>query len=50
MKDEEGQLLNTHLGLLPRERMRQIEALMGPEWLENPAWRDPATGEAVPIG
>lgn len=36
------QLLNTHLGLLPRERLRQVDALMGPHWLEHPQWRDPA--------
>jgi endonuclease/exonuclease/phosphatase family metal-dependent hydrolase/glycosyltransferase involved in cell wall biosynthesis len=36
------QFLNTHLGLLPRERLRQVEALMGPEWLEHPEWRNPA--------
>lgn len=27
---------NTHLGLRRRERMRQIQTLLGPEWLEQP--------------
>jgi endonuclease/exonuclease/phosphatase family metal-dependent hydrolase len=29
----EIQVLNTHLGLLRRERIAQVEALLGPEWL-----------------
>jgi endonuclease/exonuclease/phosphatase family metal-dependent hydrolase len=29
-------LLNTHLGLTSRERLRQVEALLGPEWLDHP--------------
>ncbi|WP_265519839.1 endonuclease/exonuclease/phosphatase family protein [Nitratireductor luteus] len=31
---------NTHLGLRRRERMRQIETLLGPDWLEQPEIRD----------
>lgn len=37
----EIQVLNTHLGLLPRERKAQIEALLGPEWLAHPDCRGP---------
>ncbi len=37
----EIQVLNTHLGLLPRERQAQIEALLGPDWLAHPACRGP---------
>jgi endonuclease/exonuclease/phosphatase family metal-dependent hydrolase len=37
----EVQILNTHLGLHPRERMAQIEALLGDEWLGNEQCRDP---------
>lgn len=33
----EIQVLNTHLGLLPRERRAQVEALLGPDWLAHPA-------------
>lgn len=36
------QLLNTHLGLLPRERLAQVEALLGSEWLAHPDCRGPA--------
>jgi endonuclease/exonuclease/phosphatase family metal-dependent hydrolase len=32
----ELQVLNTHLGLLPKERRLQAEALLGPEWLGHP--------------
>jgi endonuclease/exonuclease/phosphatase family metal-dependent hydrolase len=32
----EYQVLNTHLGLLPRERRAQAEALLGPGWLGHP--------------
>lgn len=31
------QILNTHLGLLARERRAQAEALLGPDWLGHPA-------------
>ena len=37
----EIQVLNTHLGLLPRERRAQVEALLGPEWLAHPECRAP---------
>jgi endonuclease/exonuclease/phosphatase family metal-dependent hydrolase len=35
------QVINTHLGLPRRERLAQIEALLGPEWLGHEACRDP---------
>ncbi len=35
------QVLNTHLGLLARERIAQTEALLGPEWLGHPACSGP---------
>ena len=35
------QVLNTHLGLVPREQQIQARALTGPAWLANPARRDP---------
>jgi endonuclease/exonuclease/phosphatase family metal-dependent hydrolase len=35
------QVLNTHLGLLPSERLAQVEALLGPEWLAHPDCRGP---------
>jgi len=31
----EIQIINTHLGLYPRERMAQIEALLGSDWLAH---------------
>ena len=37
----EVQLINTHLGLVPRERLTQIEALLGPSWLGHPDCREP---------
>ena len=37
----EIQVMNTHLGLLPRERKVQIEALLGSEWLAHPDCRGP---------
>jgi endonuclease/exonuclease/phosphatase family metal-dependent hydrolase len=37
----ELQVLNTHLGLLSRERMAQVETLLGPEWLGGSEARDP---------
>lgn len=37
----ELQVLNTHLGLLPRERRAQVEALLGPDWLGHPDCRAP---------
>lgn len=35
------QVINTHLGLLRAERRKQIEALLGPEWLGHPDLADP---------
>ncbi|GJD77803.1 endonuclease [Methylobacterium gregans] len=35
------QVLNTHLGLTSGERLAQVAALLGPDWLGNPACRDP---------
>ena len=37
----EYQVLNTHLGLSPRERRLQAEALLGPDWLGHPDCRGP---------
>ncbi|MFP5506844.1 MAG: endonuclease/exonuclease/phosphatase family protein, partial [Gammaproteobacteria bacterium] len=37
----EVQILNTHLGLHPRERLAQVEALLGGEWLGHADCRDP---------
>jgi endonuclease/exonuclease/phosphatase family metal-dependent hydrolase len=37
----EYQVLNTHLGLLPRERRVQAEALLGSDWLGHPECRGP---------
>ncbi|MDP1708064.1 MAG: endonuclease/exonuclease/phosphatase family protein [Gammaproteobacteria bacterium] len=37
----EIQVLNTHLGLLPRERKAQVEVLLGPEWLAHTECRGP---------
>jgi endonuclease/exonuclease/phosphatase family metal-dependent hydrolase len=37
----EYQVMNTHLGLLPRERRVQAEALLGPDWLGHPECRGP---------
>jgi len=39
--DAEVQVINTHLGLSRRERMDQVEALLGPEWLAHPDCREP---------
>lgn len=38
----ELQVINTHLGLLPPERMAQAEALLGPDWLGSPDCGDRA--------
>lgn len=35
------QILNTHLGLIPREQQLQAEALAGTEWLGHPDCEDP---------
>ncbi|WP_444928127.1 endonuclease/exonuclease/phosphatase family protein [Microbulbifer sp. TRSA002] len=40
------QIINTHLGLSRAERLRQVDALLGPEWLSNPR----CTGERVLLG
>ena len=37
----ELQVINTHLGLVPREQRFQAPALAGPDWLAAPARRDP---------
>jgi endonuclease/exonuclease/phosphatase family metal-dependent hydrolase len=37
----EIQIINTHLGLYPRERMAQIEALLGSDWLAHEQCRRP---------
>jgi endonuclease/exonuclease/phosphatase family metal-dependent hydrolase len=37
----EIQIVNTHLGLAPRERAAQIDALLGSEWLGSPGCRAP---------
>ncbi|MGH6991925.1 MAG: endonuclease/exonuclease/phosphatase family protein [Caulobacteraceae bacterium] len=39
--DRELQIINTHLGLAPREAQNQARALVGPEWLGSPERRDP---------
>jgi len=35
------QVINTHLGLRRPERLLQVDALLGPEWLGHPACREP---------
>jgi endonuclease/exonuclease/phosphatase family metal-dependent hydrolase len=35
------QVLNTHLGLNRRERLSQIESLLGPDWLGDPRCQSP---------
>ena len=35
------QIINTHLGLVPREQQIQAECLAGPAWLQNPACQGP---------
>jgi endonuclease/exonuclease/phosphatase family metal-dependent hydrolase len=37
----EVQLVNTHLGLNGRERLAQVEALLGPDWLGHPDCAEP---------
>jgi endonuclease/exonuclease/phosphatase family metal-dependent hydrolase len=39
--EAELQVVNTHLGLVPREQMLQARALAGPEWLAHPQQRGP---------
>ncbi|CAA9892130.1 Oxidoreductase [Candidatus Methylobacter favarea] len=38
----EIQVINTHLGLSPRERQMQVQALLGAAWLQHPSCRSPA--------
>lgn len=38
---QEVQILNTHLGLSRLERKAQVEALLGPEWMGHPEFRQP---------
>lgn len=35
------QVINTHLGLVPREQQIQARALAGPQWLDDPRAQDP---------
>ncbi|MCE5231399.1 endonuclease/exonuclease/phosphatase family protein [bacterium] len=42
-----AQLINTHLGLRHRERIKQVEALLGPDWLGN---IDPEYGPMILCG
>ena len=37
----EVQVINTHLGLLARERHKQIDCLLSKDWLNHPDCRDP---------
>jgi endonuclease/exonuclease/phosphatase family metal-dependent hydrolase len=37
----EVQVINTHLGLRRHERLAQIDTLLGPHWLGQPACREP---------
>jgi endonuclease/exonuclease/phosphatase family metal-dependent hydrolase len=37
----EVQVINTHLGLYPRERMAQVDALLGSDWLAHEQCRAP---------
>jgi endonuclease/exonuclease/phosphatase family metal-dependent hydrolase len=37
----EVQIINTHLGLVPREQQEQAKALAGPAWLEHPLCQGP---------
>jgi endonuclease/exonuclease/phosphatase family metal-dependent hydrolase len=40
-KGVEIQVINTHLGLSPRERLAQVQALLGEDWLGHPDCRPP---------
>lgn len=35
------QIINTHLGLGKAERLRQVDALLGPDWLSHPRCKGP---------
>ncbi|MDP2112374.1 MAG: endonuclease/exonuclease/phosphatase family protein [Thiobacillus sp.] len=37
----EVQIINTHMGLYPRERIAQVEALLGRDWLAHEQCREP---------
>lgn len=37
----EVQIINTHLGLYPRERIAQVEALLGSDWLAHEQCQEP---------
>lgn len=37
----EVQIINTHLGLIPREQQAQATALAGPQWLQHPLCKPP---------
>ena len=37
----ELQVINTHLGVLEAPRVRQVDGLVGPDWLAHPACREP---------
>ncbi len=39
--DQEVQIINTHLGLSARERVAQMNALLGTDWLGHPACQQP---------
>ncbi len=39
--DQEVQFFNTHLGLRRKERLAQVDALLGPDWLGHPDNREP---------
>ena len=41
LRNIEVQIINTHLGLRGPERRKQVEALIGPDWLGHSACRDP---------
>jgi len=41
LNGEKLQILNTHLGLDKAERLLQVDALLGPEWLKHPECRGP---------
>lgn len=49
----EVQVINTHLGLNRHERLAQVNALLGPQWLGHPVCREPVilTGDfnALPV-
>jgi endonuclease/exonuclease/phosphatase family metal-dependent hydrolase len=54
IEGERLQVINTHLGVTARERIAQVDTLVGPEWLGHPDCRDPAVlaGDfnALPLG